>query len=62
MDLYNNFRGILPLMDTIISSNVLHNKKETNQFAYYLGNDYGFVSFGKSEIETEILWTPIIPK
>lgn len=49
-------------MDTIINSNVLHNKGETNQFAYYLGNDYGFLSFGKSEIDTPMQWTKIVNK
>lgn len=56
---------IKPLFDTIIAQNLLKNKGEKNQFAYYLGPEKGAISFGgadmkyKRSVQDEFIWAPI---
>ena len=58
-------QGIKPLFDNIINQNILKNKGDGNQFAYYLGHDNGSISFGGAEmkyklnINEEFKWSPI---
>lgn len=58
-------QGIKPLFDNIISQNILKNKGDSNQFAYYLGHDNGSISFGGAEMKyklnlnEEFKWSPI---
>ena len=61
-------QGIKPLFDNIIYQNLLKNRGEANQFAYYLGHDNGSISFGgadmkfKNDINEEFKWAPITEK
>lgn len=61
-------QGIKPLFDNIIYQNLLKNRGEANQFAYYLGHDNGSISFGgadmkfKKDINEEFKWAPIAEK
>ena len=56
---------IKPLFDTIIAQNLLKNKGEKNQFAYYLGPERGAISFGgadmkyKRSVDEEFVWAPV---
>ena len=55
---------ILPLFDNIMSQNLLINRGEKNQFAYYLGPETGAITFGgadmkyKKNMEDEFLFSP----
>ncbi len=61
-------KGISPIFDTIISNNLLRNRGEKNQFAYYLGYDKGAITFGgadmryKKNMDEEFKWAPISEK
>lgn len=61
-------QGIKPLFDNIIYQNLLKNRSEANQFAYYLGHDNGSITFGgadmkfKNDINEEFKWAPITEK
>lgn len=58
-------KGIMPVVDSIIQQELLHKKQEKNQFAYYLGNDRGAITFGgadmkyKLDMNEEFKWAPI---
>jgi hypothetical protein len=61
-------KNISPIFDTIISNNLLKNRGEKNQFAYYLGMDKGAITFGgadmryKKNLDEEFKWAPISEK
>jgi hypothetical protein len=61
-------KGISPLFDNIINQNLLKNRGEKNQFAYYLGWDKGAFTFGgadmrfKKNMDEEFKWAPISEK
>ena len=58
-------REIDPVFDNIMKQNILTKKGEKNEFAYYLGNDVGIVTFGTPDKalmknpDDEIAWVPI---
>lgn len=58
-------KGISPLFDNIINQNLLKNRGEKNQFAYYLGWDKGAFTFGgadmrfKKNMDEDFKWAPI---
>jgi hypothetical protein len=41
-----NAQGVVPLFDNVISQNLLHERKLSNQFAYYIDDEKGAVTFG----------------
>lgn len=61
-------KNISPLFDNIINQNLLKNRGEKNQFAYYLGYDKGAITFGgadmrfKKNMDQEFKWAPISEK
>jgi cathepsin D len=61
-------KNISPLFDNIINQNLLKNRGEKNQFAYYLGVDRGAITFGgadmkfKKSLDEEFKWAPIMEK
>lgn len=46
-------------MDSIILSKALSKKNQANQFSYYLGDNFGSVSFGKPDFDMKMKWAPI---
>jgi cathepsin D len=58
-------KHINTLFDNIINQNILHQRGEKNQFAYYLGWDKGAITFGgadmrfKKNMDEEFKWAPI---
>jgi len=61
-------KHINPLFDNIITQNLLKNRGEKNQFAYYLGAERGSITFGgadmrfKKNLNDEFQWAPITEK
>jgi hypothetical protein len=61
-------KHISPLFDSIMQQNLLVNKGEENQFAYYLGMERGAITFGgadmkyKKDLNEEFKWAPTVDK
>lgn len=61
-------QNIKPIFDNIISQELLKQRGEVNQFAYYLGKNNGSITFGgadmkfKKNIDEEFKWAPISEK
>lgn len=61
-------KGIKPIFDNIISQNILTKRGDKNQFAYYLGQERGAITFGGADMRfkwdknEEFEWAPITEK
>jgi hypothetical protein len=59
-------QAIKPVMDNLMHQNILTKKGEPNQFGYYLGNEFGAISFGgiktayKENPDEPFQWAPVV--